>query len=79
MRYALHLGLVTVPSGRRGRAPPVTELADWALAQRTSLVVITGGEPLLQQAALVPLTARLAAQVGGSKSRPTGLSCLRPI
>jgi organic radical activating enzyme len=39
---------------------PASELADWALAQRTALIVITGGEPLLQQAALIPLAARLA-------------------
>lgn len=38
-----------------------TELADWALAQPPRLVVITGGEPLLQQAALIPLATRLAA------------------
>jgi organic radical activating enzyme len=36
------------------------ELADWALTQRADLIVITGGEPLIQQAALVPLATRLA-------------------
>lgn len=40
---------------------PVTKLADWALRQGPALVVITGGEPLLQQTALVPLIARLVA------------------
>ena len=38
---------------------PAGELAAWALAQRARLVVITGGEPLLQQTALIPLAARL--------------------
>lgn len=40
---------------------PVTRLAEWALHQGPALVVITGGEPLLQQTALVPLIARLVA------------------
>jgi 7-carboxy-7-deazaguanine synthase len=35
------------------------ELAEWALAQLPRLVVITGGEPLMQQAALLPLVRRL--------------------
>lgn len=35
-------------------------LAGWALAQPARLVVITGGEPLIQQAALTPLAHRLA-------------------
>lgn len=35
-------------------------LAAWALAQPTRLVVMTGGEPLIQQAALIPLADRLA-------------------
>lgn len=38
-----------------------TDLATWALAQPVELVVITGGEPLLQQQPLVPLLAALAA------------------
>ncbi|MFV2108103.1 MULTISPECIES: 7-carboxy-7-deazaguanine synthase QueE [unclassified Micromonospora] len=33
----------------------------WVLDQPTRLVVVTGGEPLLQQAELVPLLAELAA------------------
>jgi 7-carboxy-7-deazaguanine synthase len=36
------------------------ELADWALSQRADLIVVTGGEPLLQQEVLLPLTIRLA-------------------
>lgn len=40
---------------------PVTKLADWTLRQGPALVVITGGEPLLQQTVLVPLIARLVA------------------
>jgi organic radical activating enzyme len=39
---------------------PAGELAEWALTQRAGLVVITGGEPLLQQVALLPLASRLA-------------------
>jgi 7-carboxy-7-deazaguanine synthase len=42
------------------RRQPASELAAWAMAQRAGLIVITGGEPLLQQAALLPLAARLA-------------------
>ncbi len=41
------------------RRLPVGDLANWVLAQPTALVVITGGEPLLQQAALLPLANRL--------------------
>jgi 7-carboxy-7-deazaguanine synthase len=40
---------------------PLTELANWVLGQGPTLVVITGGEPLLQQTALVPLIDRLVA------------------
>ena len=36
------------------------DLAAWAAAQKGNLVVITGGEPLIQQEALIPLAARLA-------------------
>ncbi len=36
-------------------------LISWALAHPTPLVVITGGEPLLQQARLLPVAAALAA------------------
>jgi organic radical activating enzyme len=39
---------------------PTDELADWALTQRADLIVVTGGEPLLQQAVLLPLVIRLA-------------------
>lgn len=35
------------------------DLATWVTAQRTGLVVITGGEPLIQQAALIPLITAL--------------------
>lgn len=35
------------------------DIAVWALAMPTSLVVITGGEPLLQQAVLLPLVTAL--------------------
>jgi 7-carboxy-7-deazaguanine synthase len=38
-----------------------SDLAAWALAYPPELVVITGGEPLLQQAALLPLAGELLA------------------
>ena len=56
------------------RRQVVAELADWALAQPARLVVITGGEPLLQQAALIPLASRWPQQDGRSRSRPTAPS-----
>ncbi|RKN55078.1 7-carboxy-7-deazaguanine synthase QueE, partial [Streptomyces klenkii] len=37
----------------------VEDLAAWALGAPTGLVVVTGGEPLLQQRQLVPLVRRL--------------------
>jgi 7-carboxy-7-deazaguanine synthase len=37
---------------------PTDELADWALTERADLIVVTGGEPLLQQAVLLPLVIR---------------------
>jgi organic radical activating enzyme len=46
---------------REATIRPPAEVAAWVLAQRPGLVVITGGEPLLQQRALVPLVERLAA------------------
>ncbi|MEV0039454.1 7-carboxy-7-deazaguanine synthase QueE [Streptomyces sp. NPDC050804] len=39
----------------------VTDLVAWAASSPVELVVITGGEPLLQQARLVPLAQRLLA------------------
>ncbi|WSS23153.1 7-carboxy-7-deazaguanine synthase QueE [Streptomyces sp. NBC_01190] len=42
-----------------------TDLLAWALASPVKLVVITGGEPLLQQHALVPLVLALLA--GGKR------------
>jgi 7-carboxy-7-deazaguanine synthase len=46
--------------GAESRRWPAEELAAWTLEQQPQLVVITGGEPLIQQATLVPLAARLA-------------------
>lgn len=37
----------------------VASLAEWALSHDTELVVITGGEPLIQQRKLLPLVATL--------------------
>lgn len=39
----------------------VAEVVDWVLAHDAGLVVITGGEPLIQQRRLVPLVATLTA------------------
>jgi organic radical activating enzyme len=47
--------------GREGRRVAVEELISWALGTAVDLVVITGGEPLLQQRGLLPLAAGLAA------------------
>lgn len=44
------------------RRIPVDELVDWVLGSSAKLVVITGGEPLLQQPGLVPLAQALACQ-----------------
>ncbi|MGH3908482.1 MAG: 7-carboxy-7-deazaguanine synthase QueE [Pseudonocardiaceae bacterium] len=44
------------------RRVPVDELADWALGSSAKLVVITGGEPLLQQPGLGSLVRALACQ-----------------
>jgi organic radical activating enzyme len=41
------------------RGLPVAEIVDWVLGQPAPLVVITGGEPLLQQQALIPLVDAL--------------------
>ncbi len=38
-----------------------SNILDWALGYPTDLLVVTGGEPLLQQDLLVPLVAALAA------------------
>ncbi|MEV4333490.1 7-carboxy-7-deazaguanine synthase QueE [Streptomyces sp. NPDC049597] len=38
---------------------PVANLVAWALASAVELVVVTGGEPLLQQPALIPLVRGL--------------------
>lgn len=43
------------------RPATVAELLGWATQSGTRLVVVTGGEPLLQQHALVPLVTALAA------------------
>lgn len=46
---------------REARRRDVGELADWACGTNVGLVVVTGGEPLLQQRALIPLVHRLLA------------------
>lgn len=43
----------------------VQDVAGWVLARRVGLVVVTGGEPLIQQAGLVPLARALTA--GGQR------------
>lgn len=44
-----------------GRPVSGEDLLAWALGQDVELVVITGGEPLLQQRALVPVVSALSA------------------
>ncbi|MFE3196848.1 7-carboxy-7-deazaguanine synthase QueE [Embleya sp. NPDC059237] len=46
------------PRAEAHRESP-TELADWALGLDTELVVVTGGEPLLQQQALIPFATAM--------------------
>jgi organic radical activating enzyme len=42
------------------RRLPATDVVGWVLARSTRLVVVTGGEPLLQQDRLAPVVAALA-------------------
>ncbi|GAA1874045.1 7-carboxy-7-deazaguanine synthase QueE [Myceligenerans crystallogenes] len=44
----------------RTTSMPVPDLVSWALAQPVDLVVITGGEPFIQQRRLVPLVQALS-------------------
>ena len=44
---------------QESRDTPVTEVVDWVLAHDADLVIITGGEPLIQQRRLLPLAADL--------------------
>lgn len=44
------------------RKIPISELYQWAMSHPPRIVVITGGEPLLQQQALLPLVQALAHQ-----------------
>ena len=43
------------------RTMAVDEVTDWVLGQDAELVVITGGEPLIQQRRLIPVVTALAA------------------
>ncbi len=45
--------------GTQSRRLTVDELVKWAASSPARLIVITGGEPLLQQTGLVPLASRL--------------------
>jgi 7-cyano-7-deazaguanosine (preQ0) biosynthesis protein QueE len=45
----------------QSHAALVPEVLDWVLARHADLVVITGGEPLIQQRRLLPLVAALRA------------------
>jgi 7-cyano-7-deazaguanosine (preQ0) biosynthesis protein QueE len=40
---------------------PITTILDWVIARDADLVVITGGEPLIQQRRLLPLVAAVRA------------------
>ncbi|TQS42790.1 7-carboxy-7-deazaguanine synthase QueE [Cryptosporangium phraense] len=46
---------------QESRTLPVQAVLDWILGRDTDLVVITGGEPLIQHARLTPLAQALAA------------------
>jgi hypothetical protein len=60
---------------RETRRGPVTEIASWVRAQGVDLVVVTGGEPMLQQAALQALVELcVPARVQSEKRQ-----CLREI
>jgi organic radical activating enzyme len=54
------------------------ELAEWALGFPTRLIVITGGEPLLQQDALGELTSRLIEAGRGVEIETNGTIPPRP-
>jgi 7-carboxy-7-deazaguanine synthase len=47
-------------------------------ATGAGLLVVTGGEPLIQQGALVPLIGAAGRRGGGRRSRPTARSGRRP-
>jgi 7-carboxy-7-deazaguanine synthase len=70
-----------LPAERTRRS--VAELAAWAAARPEPLVVLTGGEPLMQQRALIPLANALVAigkrveiETNGTYAPATELTCL---
>ncbi|GAA3742288.1 7-carboxy-7-deazaguanine synthase QueE [Plantactinospora mayteni] len=60
------------------RAVDVDDLVSTFLEQRADLVVVTGGEPLLQQPALVNFLQRLAAEGGGCRVEVETSGTLEP-
>ena len=58
--------------GEQSREMPVEAVLDWVLEQDAELVVITGGEPLIQHRRLLPLVAGLAAQGRGVEIETNG-------
>ncbi len=70
-----------LPAERTRRS--VAELSAWAASRPESLAVLTGGEPLMQQLALVPLARALAGlgkrveiETNGTYPPAAGLTCL---
>lgn len=64
---------------RETRRGPVVEIASWVCAQGVDLVVVTGGEPMLQQGALQALAelcapARVQVETNGTRIPNTGLA-----
>lgn len=59
------------PAAEASRVP-IDELVAWVLASSTTLVVIIGGEPLLEQPAWLGSCARWPTLGVGWRSKPTG-------
>lgn len=64
---------------RETRRGPVAEIASWVRAQDVDLVVVTGGEPMLQQGALQALaelcaSARVQIETNGTRIPNTSLA-----
>jgi 7-carboxy-7-deazaguanine synthase len=66
------------PRERETRRGPVAEIASWVRAQGVDLVVVTGGEPMLQQGAVRALAelcapARVQVETNGTRIPNAGL------
>jgi 7-carboxy-7-deazaguanine synthase len=60
VRHPLHLDWSRFDPQAEARRVPAEEVAAWALDLPVRLVVVTGGEPLLQEAGVAELAGRLA-------------------